>query len=369
MSKINKFRYSTTPNRPTYQGFYKARVEQNQDNLGIGRIQIRIPQFHGVPGYDDNYIEPEDLPWAYPCMPLGAGYDHGSYIIPEVGEYVWIVFEAGDPEKPVYVGSSYGRDATSAKPMGSMTDEFSDSFLGSQGKWYAPAFSNEVPKDVDKTTKRIIYKSVKGTTIAIDDSDEEESLELIDRLGQVFKLIGPMDIENNTGNANPRGTRTAEDDTNYNVEEFSFLKKAVILLKGANHQLLRMVSLATTTISEFVSRFKENYAGVVATSSEESSSTKIFSKSNKRIAELVISDSCGVTIKDSEGNVLVKLFMSSEGDIIIKGAKIKLESDDITFSSTPKVVPEEFKVETDNSPAWVDNNYEKYVEEVVEDDL
>ena len=75
-----------------FDGFYRARVEDNNDKLKLGRIKIRI-----YPHFED--IAVDDLPWAEPCwwMPMQ---------IPPVGSWVWVFFENGDPLKPVYMGQA-----------------------------------------------------------------------------------------------------------------------------------------------------------------------------------------------------------------------------------------------------------------------
>ena len=77
-----------------FQGVYKGRVESAMDPLKVGRAQVRIPCFHGVVGNGDA-IPDEDLPWASYCSPTGAGCDHGSFLPPEKGDYVWVAFEGG----------------------------------------------------------------------------------------------------------------------------------------------------------------------------------------------------------------------------------------------------------------------------------
>lgn len=78
-------------------GIYRGLVEDNNDPSQYGRIRVRIyPHFSGV---DANI-----LPWAVPAMPLfeGAGSGVGSFIVPEVGSYVFCFFEHGDVYQPVY---------------------------------------------------------------------------------------------------------------------------------------------------------------------------------------------------------------------------------------------------------------------------
>jgi uncharacterized protein involved in type VI secretion and phage assembly len=48
--------------------------------------------------------------WAMPCVPV-AGINTGMLSIPLIGAGVWIEFEQGDPDYPVWVGGFWGTAA------------------------------------------------------------------------------------------------------------------------------------------------------------------------------------------------------------------------------------------------------------------
>ena len=84
---------------PLY-GKYRGTVTVNIDPLQIGRIQAIVPDAAGfVPGT-----------WAMPCLPM-AGINSGVFTAPMVGSGVWIEFERGDPDYPVWVGGYWGSAA------------------------------------------------------------------------------------------------------------------------------------------------------------------------------------------------------------------------------------------------------------------
>lgn len=158
-------------------GIYRARVEDNNDPLKLGRVRIRVPLLHGFEG---NGVSKRNLPWASYCAASG-GYGYGSMIVPEVGEYVFVLFEDNSVSKPVYLGSVFGTGATSAKAYGSESN---------QGVWYGVPGDSEVPKDIldSYPNKKAVYKSPKGSSILVDDSNEKESISIIDPIGQVIKM-------------------------------------------------------------------------------------------------------------------------------------------------------------------------------------
>ncbi len=83
-----------------YYGKYRGTVIQNVDPMLRGRIQCMVPDVFGV----------TPTGWAMPCFPF-AGPQMGSVAIPTIGAGVWVEFEQGDPEKPIWVGGWFGNTA------------------------------------------------------------------------------------------------------------------------------------------------------------------------------------------------------------------------------------------------------------------
>jgi hypothetical protein len=80
-----------------YYGKYRGTVLNNFDPEQRGRIMAIIPDVLG--------IAPSN--WALPCVPI-AGKQAGTFMVPQVGAGVWIEFEQGDPEYPIWVGGFWG---------------------------------------------------------------------------------------------------------------------------------------------------------------------------------------------------------------------------------------------------------------------
>jgi uncharacterized protein involved in type VI secretion and phage assembly len=76
-----------------YYGKYRGLVVDNSDPQQIGRVRTQVP---GVLG------ETLSL-WAMPCVPA-AGVQAGFFIVPPVGSQVWVEFEQGDPDSPIWTG-------------------------------------------------------------------------------------------------------------------------------------------------------------------------------------------------------------------------------------------------------------------------
>lgn len=76
-----------------YLGKYRATVLNNIDPKLIGRLLVTIPDVSG--------IAPSS--WAMPCVPV-AGINHGMFAMPPIQSGVWVEFEQGDPDHPIWVG-------------------------------------------------------------------------------------------------------------------------------------------------------------------------------------------------------------------------------------------------------------------------
>jgi len=79
--------------RSRHFGKYRGVVRNVEDPDRLGRIRALVPAVYGD----------QDSPWAMPALPF-AGAQHGMSLIPEVGDSVWIEFEAGDISLPIWTG-------------------------------------------------------------------------------------------------------------------------------------------------------------------------------------------------------------------------------------------------------------------------
>lgn len=73
-------------------GKYRGTVTDNVDPLGGNRIEASVPAVLGRTTH-----------WAMPCVPY-AGPDIGFHALPPVGASVWIEFEGGDRDRPIWSG-------------------------------------------------------------------------------------------------------------------------------------------------------------------------------------------------------------------------------------------------------------------------
>ena len=84
----------------TYYGKYRGTVVNNVDPMKLGRLQATVPDVSGF----------APTSWAMPCVPV-AGIQSGFYAVPIIGAGVWIEFEQGNPDFPIWSGCFWGTAA------------------------------------------------------------------------------------------------------------------------------------------------------------------------------------------------------------------------------------------------------------------
>lgn len=157
----------------TFYGKYRGIVTDINDPLMIGRIRARVPDVMGE----------DESGWAMPCAPFG-GQSTGFFALPKTGAGVWIEFEHGDPDYPIWSGCWWG-SAAEMPPI-----------------LLAPPY------------KKMMIKTEGGTTVILDDTPgiggitletaagqkivmNSINIEITNGQGASIKLMGPQVSINN----------------------------------------------------------------------------------------------------------------------------------------------------------------------------
>jgi uncharacterized protein involved in type VI secretion and phage assembly len=92
-------------NGRTFNGKFRGVVDDNRDPLFLGRIRAKVQDVFGdrVSG------------WALPSVPY-AGSGVGLFLIPPTGASVWIEFEHGDPDYPIWSGCFWAQGEAPVQP-------------------------------------------------------------------------------------------------------------------------------------------------------------------------------------------------------------------------------------------------------------
>ena len=137
----------------TLYGKYRGTVTNNLDPMQMGRIQAIVPDVLN------------NLPtnWAMPCVPI-AGNQMGSYFVPHIGASVWIEFEQGDPDYPIWVGGFWSN--SSEVPLSAKTGlpDSPNIVLQTAG------LNSIVISDLPSSNGGIILKSASGASIIVNDT-------------------------------------------------------------------------------------------------------------------------------------------------------------------------------------------------------
>ena len=159
-----------------YYGKYRGMVLNNVDPLQIGRLLVQVPDVEGL------------LPssWAMPCLPF-TGKQMGAYLLPQIGAGVWVEFEHGDPNHPIWSGCWYGSVAevpalalagNPASPSVVLQTSLQNSIIIS---------------DLPGPTGGIMLKSATGATLIVNDT----GIYIQNGKGASITLVGPSVTINN----------------------------------------------------------------------------------------------------------------------------------------------------------------------------
>lgn len=161
---------------PPFYGKYRGVVLNNIDPMQQGRLLVQVPDVAGL------------IPttWAMPCVPL-AGLQNGMVALPVVGSGVWIEFEQGDPDYPIWVGCFWG-SAVEIPALALATPPG------------VPAITLQTPlqngltiSDLPGPTGGIMLKSTTGATLIVNDT----GIYIQNGKGAFITLIGPTVNINN----------------------------------------------------------------------------------------------------------------------------------------------------------------------------
>jgi len=80
-----------------YFGKYRGKVTDNRDPEQCGRVKLIVPSL----------LQGEEV-WAMPCVAY-AGPEVGLVLIPPIGASVWVEFEEGILDSPIYSGCYWNK--------------------------------------------------------------------------------------------------------------------------------------------------------------------------------------------------------------------------------------------------------------------
>ncbi len=137
-------------------GKYRATVLNNVDPETRGRLMLTIPDVLGL------------IPstWAEPCVPLAGptGPPMGVYMVPPIGAAIWVEFEQGDPDYPIWVGCRWG-GSSDVPPLAHAGLPVSPNIV-----MQTAGQNSFVISDLPGPTGGLMLKSASGASIIVNDT-------------------------------------------------------------------------------------------------------------------------------------------------------------------------------------------------------
>lgn len=143
----------------TFYGKYRGIVTDTKDPMMMGRIKAKVP----------DVFADKETGWAMPCAPF-SGSGSGFFAVPDTKAAVWIEFEQGDPDYPIWSGGWWGS-----------ASEMPSKLLAPPTPW-----------------QKVMLKTPGGHSILVDDTPGTGGITLETSSGQKIKLTA-MGIEIDDG--------------------------------------------------------------------------------------------------------------------------------------------------------------------------
>ncbi len=152
----------------TRYGKYRGTVVDNVDPMMVGRLRVAVPavDLSGV--------------WAMPCFPL-AGHQSGAWLMPGPGSGVWVEFEEGDVDQPIWTGCWYG-SAADVPPLALEASPATPPIV-----LQTPGQASIRLSDAPGPTGGVLLQTPTGGRISITD----EGITLSNGKGATITLVGP----------------------------------------------------------------------------------------------------------------------------------------------------------------------------------
>jgi len=163
-------------NAKKYYGKYRGMVINNVDPLQTGRVLVQAPDVLGL----------TTSSWAMPCMPF-TGKQMGMWVLPQIGTGVWVEFEQGDPDYPIWTGCWWGTAADPPALALAAPPALPNVVIQTTSQ------NTLVISDVPGPTGGIMLKSPTGASITVNDT----GIYIQNGKGASLVLVGPsVDINN-----------------------------------------------------------------------------------------------------------------------------------------------------------------------------
>jgi len=156
-------RFGGADEAPRIAGVATAKVTDNEDPEGLGRVKVTYP-FRDTD--DESY-------WARIATEM-ASKEYGTFFLPEVGDEVLVAFEDGNIRYPFVVGSLYNGKRKPPQSNGNGSNDVRE--IKSRS-------GHVLDFDDTKNAEKVEIETSAGHTITLDDSTGSEKITIEDKTG------------------------------------------------------------------------------------------------------------------------------------------------------------------------------------------
>jgi uncharacterized protein involved in type VI secretion and phage assembly len=162
-----------------YYGKFRGTVINNLDPNMRGRLLLSVP----------DVLDLIPSAWAEPCVPLAGptGPPMGVYMVPPIGAGVWVEFEHGSADRPIWVGCRWGL-ASDVPPLSKAGLPVSPNIV-----MQTVGQNSFVISDLPGPTGGIMLKSASGASLIVNDT----GIYIQNGKGATITLVGPTITINN----------------------------------------------------------------------------------------------------------------------------------------------------------------------------
>lgn len=179
------------------KGLWRGLVVDDQDPDKRARVKVRVDMLHGGP----DEISDVDLPFAEPCFPTIGTQDPdgnatvlpGWVTVPPIGTTVWVAFENGYIENPIYMGQYYGLvNNTPELPSEALDTNLDGTSVLPKRRVFKTPGGHVVEVDDNVDTQGIRVLTIGGYKLTFDDAGDSFTIE--DANGNIFKIDTAGDV-------------------------------------------------------------------------------------------------------------------------------------------------------------------------------
>ncbi len=162
-----------------YFGKYRGTVINNIDPDMRGRLLLSVP----------DVLDLIPSSWAEACVPLAGptGPPMGVYMVPPMGAGVWVEFEHGSADRPIWVGCRWGA-ASDVPPLAKAGLPVSPNIVMQTLGQHSFMIS-----DLPGPTGGIVLKSATGASLIVNDT----GIYIQNGKGASITMVGPTITINN----------------------------------------------------------------------------------------------------------------------------------------------------------------------------